>query len=131
LIYYANTAANFLLYFLTADVFRQELRVMILSLPGCSKLLPEYCRNDAANPAGRGGVTGMGFVATAAVQLGKTQLTTLPLLNPAPGYSSQNTSDYKKRNGDNKTDLTTRPNDPILTGNNKEDDGSNDEYSPL
>jgi hypothetical protein len=52
-------------------------------------------------------------------------------LNPAPGYSSQNTSDYKKRNGDNKTDLTTRPNDPILTGNNKEDDGSNDEYSPL
>lgn len=41
LIYYANTAANFLLYFLTANVFRQELRVMILSIPGCSKILPE------------------------------------------------------------------------------------------
>jgi len=43
LIYYANTAANFVLYFLTANVFRQELRVMILSLPGCSKILPEQC----------------------------------------------------------------------------------------
>ena len=41
LIYYTNTAANFVLYFLTADVFRQELRVMILSLSRCSKILPE------------------------------------------------------------------------------------------
>jgi hypothetical protein len=135
LIYYANTAANFLLYFLTADVFRQELRVMILSLPGCSKFLPECCRNDGANTGGAGGgVGGMGFVATAAVELGKSQVTTLPLLNPAPGYKSPkltNTkkNDHQKRNGNNKINLTTRPNDPILIENNK-DEGSNED-SPL
>jgi uncharacterized membrane protein (DUF485 family) len=42
LIYYANTAANFLLYFLTANVFRQELRVMISTIPGCSKIFPDH-----------------------------------------------------------------------------------------
>jgi hypothetical protein len=131
LIYYANTAANFLLYFLTADVFRQELRVMILSLPGCSKFLHEYGRNDGANPGGGGGLVRTGCVATAAVELGKSQLTTLPLLNPAPDYKSQKTNDYKKRNGsNNKINLNTRPNDPILIENNK-DEGSNDEDTPL
>ncbi|CAF0780512.1 unnamed protein product [Rotaria sp. Silwood1] len=82
LIYYANTAANFLLYFLTADVFRQELRVMILSLPGCSKILSEYCPNDRANAtplAGNGG-GGTGLITTAIVA--KTQMTTFPLIDP-------------------------------------------------
>jgi hypothetical protein len=129
LIYYANTAANFLLYFLTADVFRQELRVMILSLPGCSKILPDYCRHDGANlAAGDGGV---GFVATTAISLGKNQLTTLPLLNPVPLYKNENisktkTSNHRKRNGNK----TNRLNDPIGDENNK-DEGSNDDDSPL
>ncbi len=134
LTYYANTAANFLLYFLTADVFRQELRVMILSIPGCSKLLSEYRQNDGVNAAGGRG--GRGFVATAAIALGKTQLTTLPLLNPAPPYNNRKltdtkTNEYQKRNGN----LTNRPDDPILIENNNninnEGEGSNDEDTPL
>jgi hypothetical protein len=130
LIYYANTAANFLLYFLTADVFRQELRVMILSLPGCSKLLPGCCRNGA-NPA----PGGVGCVATAAVALGKTQMNTLPLLNPAPPYKNPKpdetkTTDYRKRNGTKTIDSMNHPNDPIVNENNK-GEGSNDEDTPL
>ena len=54
LIYYANTAANFLLYFLTANVFRQELKVMILSLPGCSKIVPEHLRAHPAHTISTG-----------------------------------------------------------------------------
>lgn len=135
LIYYANTAANFLLYFLTADVFRQELKVMLLSLPGCSKILPEFCRTEAANAIARDG--GAGFVATAAVALGKNQLTTLPLLNPAPPYKDQNldqiktTNSYRKPNG-NKTinAIAHHPSNPIIDQNNK-DEGSNDEDTPL
>jgi len=130
LIYYANTAANFLLYFLTADVFRQELRVMILSLPGCSKLLPGCCRNEA-NPASGG----VGCVATAAVALGKTQMNTLPLLNPAPPYKNPKpdetkTTDYRKPNGTKTIDSMNHPNDPIVNENNK-GEGSNDEDTPL
>lgn len=44
LIYYTNTAANFLLYFLTANVFRRELKVMILSWPCCSRFVPDQCQ---------------------------------------------------------------------------------------
>ncbi|CAF1248362.1 unnamed protein product [Didymodactylos carnosus] len=46
LIYYTNTAANFLLYFLTADVFRQELRVMFFSLSCCIKLFGTRTKNS-------------------------------------------------------------------------------------
>ncbi|CAF3339904.1 unnamed protein product [Rotaria socialis] len=56
LIYYTNTAANFLLYFLTANVFRQELRVMISALPGCSNILPEQFRILQENTFISGGV---------------------------------------------------------------------------
>jgi hypothetical protein len=135
LIYYANTAANFLLYFLTADVFRQELRVMILSLPGCSKLLPEHCRHDGAHPPGAG--DGGGVVATAALAVGRNQMTTLPLLNPAPPYkheklNTKKTKDNQKRNGSISTvNPTTRPTDRTLIANTNLGDGSNDEDSPL
>jgi hypothetical protein len=131
LIYYANTAANFLLYFLTADVFRQELRVMILSLPGCSKILPEQYRIDGANPAAADG--GGGIVATAAIALGKNQLATLPLLNPAPPYKPEKTSgsktnDHRKRNGNStSTGITT----VRQTETNNNANNSDDEDSPL
>ncbi|CAF1166497.1 unnamed protein product [Rotaria magnacalcarata] len=102
LIYYANTAANFLLYFLTADVFRQELRVMILSLPGCSKFLPacsklfpKCCRNDGENSVpvataavgNNAGADGTGLLATAMVV--QTQLTTSPLLEPTTPFNNE------------------------------------------
>jgi hypothetical protein len=75
LIYYANTAANFILYFLTANVFRQELRVMILSLPGCSKIIPEHSRLLQTNTFN----TGTGKLTA----IGKTQLTTIPMVTSA------------------------------------------------
>jgi hypothetical protein len=137
LIYYTNTAANFLLYFLTADVFRQEIRVMILSLPGCTKVLPEYFRNNRANAiVGDGRV---GFVATGPATLRKTQLTTVPLLNPETAYKSQKlsetkTNDNRKRNGNAIINSINRPNDPIIIENNnvnKKIEGSNNEDSPL
>lgn len=139
LIYYANTAANFLLYFLTADVFRQELRVMILSLPGCSRLFSANCRNGGGNPGGGGIDIGVGFIAAATVAVGKNQLTTLPLLNPQPDYDGQEslgtkTTDYQKYNGSNQMNSSTRFNDSrsIKTKDvNDPDEGSNDEDSPL
>ncbi|CAF2489459.1 unnamed protein product [Rotaria sp. Silwood2] len=96
LIYYANTAANFLLYFLTADVFRQELRVMILSLPGCSKILPEYCQNDRANvpPVAGNGGGGAGLITTAIVA--KTQMTSFPLIDPASSYNNEKLNRVKR-----------------------------------
>jgi len=129
LIYYANTAANFLLYFLTADVFRQELRVMIGSLPGCSKLLPESYRNDPANP---GGGHALGFVAAAAVAVGKNQMNTLPLLNPAPPFKTEQISTTKSKNYDkhNGTKSTYHVDEPMLKEDNK-DEGSDDEDTPL
>ncbi|CAF1082146.1 unnamed protein product [Rotaria sordida] len=96
LIYYANTAANFLLYFLTADVFRQELRVMILSLPGCSKLFPEYCQNDRTNatPAVGNGGGGPGLIPPTIVA--KTQMTTFPLIDATSSYNNEKLSRTKK-----------------------------------
>ena len=142
LIYYANTAANFLLYFLTADVFRQELRVMISSLPGCSRLFSTNCCNGGGNPGGGGGGgidIGVGFIAAATVAVGKNQLTTLPLLNPKPDYDGQEslgtkTTDYQKYNGSNQINSSMRFNDSrsIKTKDtNDPDEGSNDEDSPL
>ncbi|UJR08627.1 hypothetical protein I4U23_012886 [Adineta vaga] len=77
LIYYANTAANFLLYFLTANVFRQELRVMILSLPGCSKICPEQCELMRRNTVQGGGGGGHD---SKFPTIRKTQFTTVPLV---------------------------------------------------
>ena len=71
LMYYTNTAANFVLYFLTANVFRQELRVMLLSVPGFAKLLPvraPTARNHAA------------ISECKMTAIGKTQLTNMPML---------------------------------------------------
>jgi hypothetical protein len=75
LIYYANTAANFLLYFLTANVFRQELRVMISSIPGCSKILPQQFQHLQTNT-----LSGTGRRSTL---MGRTQLTTVPMATTA------------------------------------------------
>lgn len=100
LIYYANTAANFLLYFLTANVFRQELRVMILSLPGCSKLFPEPSRLLQTNTF----TTGVGKFTT----LGKTQRTSMALTN-----SAAVASDEEKFNGVNRKSSSN----PALTVN--------------
>jgi len=89
LIYYANTAANFILYFLTANVFRQELRVMILTLPGCSKFVSSTSPFLHTNtlPTGAGKYT----------TLGKTQVTSIPLAT-----SVMPTSDDDKLNGINR-----------------------------
>ncbi|CAF1289548.1 unnamed protein product [Rotaria sordida] len=75
LIYYTNTAANFLLYFLTANVFRQELRVMISSVPGCSKILPEQFQILQNNTNISGGIK--------LTPLGKIQMTTNPVITSA------------------------------------------------
>ncbi|CAF0858081.1 unnamed protein product [Rotaria sp. Silwood1] len=75
LIYYTNTAANFLLYFLTANVFRQELRVMISSLPGCSKILPEQFQILPNHTNISGGVK--------LIQTGKIPMTTNPVITSA------------------------------------------------
>ena len=76
LIYYANTAANFLLYFLTANVFRQELRVMIFSFPGCSKFFPDQCRFiPDASLIDRGKLTTLGRARCSSNPLVETKLT--------------------------------------------------------
>jgi hypothetical protein len=134
LIYYANTAANFLLYFLTADVFRQELRVMILSLPGCSKLVSKYATNVANLPVDNGG-GGPGLVTATAttVPVGKNQLTTIHLLNTASSYSiEKKTDDFRKRNGSgiSVANSTNHPDDHVLIVNNIVD-ASTHEDSPL
>ncbi|CAF1268133.1 unnamed protein product [Adineta ricciae] len=100
LIYYANTAANFLLYFLTANVFRQELRVMILSLPGCSKVVPPSARLSTPNAANLTTV-GEGVLPTTTTPiLRKSQLTTFASLNSTIRRSQDTISDpYQKRNG--------------------------------
>ena len=85
LIYYANTAANFILYFLTANVFRQELRVMIVSIPGCAKIIPQHSRLSQTNPTTTGAKL---------TTVGKTQLTTIPLV-----ASAINPYDDEKTNG--------------------------------
>lgn len=107
LIYYANTAANFLLYFLTADVFRQELRVMILLLPGCSKLLPacsklfpECCRNDGENTSpnnmpGNDGAGGADLPGTVLVT--KTQFNTSPLIQPTTSFNNEKAHRTKQK----------------------------------
>ncbi|CAF1277939.1 unnamed protein product [Adineta steineri] len=79
LIYYANTAANFILYFLTANVFRQEVRVMVLSFPGCSKIFPEQFELLRANTLPAGGV-GRGEGGRRFETIRKTQYTTVPLV---------------------------------------------------
>jgi len=134
LIYYANTAANFLLYFLTADVFRQELRVMILSLPGCSKLVSKYATNVANLPVDNGG-GGPGLITATAttVPVGKNQLTTIHLLNTASSYSiEKKTDDFRKRNGSgiSVANSTNHPEDHVLIVNNIVD-ASTHEDSPL
>ena len=90
LIYYANTAANFLLYFLTANVFRQELKVMILELPGCSKLIPEDSRMRDTNLLN----TETGKLTT----MGRTQLTTIPL-TACPGDEEKSNGISRKASG--------------------------------
>ncbi|CAF1336974.1 unnamed protein product [Adineta steineri] len=127
LIYYANTAANFLLYFLTANVFRQELRVMIFTIPICKKILPEYARISLANAglptiAEGGGGGGQGLGTTTNAGYGKnTQRTTFPLVNSTAHYQNEKTTEYhRKRNGSDGTavDLTINRNDLLHPENN-------------
>lgn len=108
LIYYANTAANFILYFLTANVFRQELRVMILTLPGCSKFVSESNTFLHTNtlPTGPGKCT----------TLGKTQVTSIPLVTSAVGLSDDgkvNGLVNRKSSGNNI--LSVRPTNRLLS----------------
>ena len=132
LIYYANTAANFLLYFLTANVFRQELRVMILSLPGCAKILPEHCRQDIAMGAAGNG-TGLGGT-TVRASGGKSQLITRTLLNTTQHTDGERTAnEHRKRNGSSLSTIN-RPTEGLLVDQNdlkSTVNGSNDEDSPL
>jgi hypothetical protein len=93
LIYYTNTAANFILYFLTANVFRQELKVMLLTLPGCSKIVPEQMRllqnNTTTNNTGGGGKL---------PTIVKTQLTTLPMATSATiPYDDEKSNGFNRR----------------------------------
>ena len=131
LIYYANTAANFLLYFLTANVFRQELRVMILSLPGCTKLLSKHCRQSGTMAA-----AGLGATTTVA-HTGKTQTTTRTTLNNATHVDGGKTgNDYQRRNGSSLSTVNSinRPTDRLLVDHpdlKSTATGSNDEDSPL
>lgn len=97
LIYYANTAANFVLYFLTANVFRQELRVMILSLPGCSKIFPEQCELIRRNTNQGADVPGMERKFTT---IRRTQYTTVPLVTSiALPCDEDNCNGLKKNSG--------------------------------
>ncbi|CAF1599956.1 unnamed protein product [Adineta ricciae] len=97
LIYYANTAANFVLYFLTANVFRQELRVMILSLPGCSKIFPEQCELIRTNTNQGADVVGMERKFTT---IRRTQYTTVPLVTSiALPCDEENCNGLKKNSG--------------------------------
>lgn len=124
LIYYANTAANFLLYFLTANVFRQELRVMILSLPCCAKYFPEYYR-DEQNTLTRGAATATA-AATAAIIGGQTQLAGQTILNAKRngGGTSRITaisSEQRNRNGISFSTANSnhRPSDRLLIDQNQ------------
>ena len=139
LIYYANTAANFLLYFLTADVFRQELRVMLLSLPGCSRLFLANCRNNGTNTAGGRIDVGVGFIAAATVPARRNSLRPIPLLNPKADYDGQDSpqtklSNSQKHNGSNQVNSSTCFIDSRSIQNNdvnNQEDASNDEEGPL
>jgi hypothetical protein len=107
LIYYANTAANFILYFLTANVFRQELRVMILSLPGCSKIIPEHSRLLQTNAfnTGTGKLTAMG----------KTQLTTIPMVTSAIQPHDDDKTNGLNRKTSSNTFLTVNSTNRLLS----------------
>jgi hypothetical protein len=112
LIYYTNTAANFILYFLTANVFRQELRVMILTLPGCSKIVPEQFRLLQTNTiTGGGGGGGGGSRGGKFPTIGKTQLTTIPIMIPSDDDKTNGTN--RKHSGNNI--LTINPNNRLLS----------------
>lgn len=105
LIYYTNTAANFLLYFLTANVFRQELRVMLSSFPGCSKLLQERISLLPNNTIMSGGA----HLAT----VGKTQITTNPMVTTATvlGDDENNNNNgliNRKHTGKNSLTISSR-----------------------
>ena len=121
LIYYANTAANFVLYFLTANVFRQELRVMILSLPGCSKILPEQCellRNNTLCGPERGKFT----------TIRRTQFSAIPLVT-----SIVIPSDNEHPNGTNRKSnptnlLRVNSNNRLLSVNNTFNSSSGTSY---
>lgn len=97
LIYYANTAANFLLYFLTANVFRQELRVMLLTLPGCSKFI------TVPNP-----------------NLGRTQQTTMPLMQ----HTDEEKTNGTRRKSSGPHGLTVTVNQRLLNRKVSHDDHS-------
>jgi len=94
LIYYTNTAANFILYFLTANVFRTELKVMILTLPGCSKILSEPCQLVPTNT-----ITGGGKLTA----VKKTQLTMIPMVTSAviPCDDEKSNGVNRKHSGNN------------------------------
>jgi hypothetical protein len=120
LIYYANTAANFLLYFLTANVFRQELRVMILSLPGCSKIIPENSRLLQTNTltAGTGKLTGVA----------KTQLTSIPMVTSAIlPYDDEKTNGVNRKISGN-TLLTLNSTNRLLSVPNTVNSSSGTSY---
>jgi hypothetical protein len=120
LIYYANTAANFLLYFLTANVFRQELRVMILSLPGCSKIIPENSRLLQTNTltAGTGKLTGVA----------KTQLTSIPMVTSAIlPYDDEKTNGVNRKISGN-TLLTINSTNRLLSVPNTVNSSSGTSY---
>ncbi|CAF4508461.1 unnamed protein product, partial [Rotaria sp. Silwood2] len=107
LIYYTNTAANFLLYFLTANVFRQELRVMISSLPGCSKILPEQFQILQNNTNMSGGVR--------LTPVGKAQLTTNPVITSATILCEDENINGINRKYDVNNLLTVNPNNRLLS----------------
>lgn len=116
LIYYANTAANFLLYFLTANVFRQELRVMILALPGCGKFFPESSQ-----------ITDRSCVNTETGKLTtticKTQMTTIPLTT-CPGDDEKSNGNSRKTSGH--TQLLVHSNHRLLSVPNSSGPMSNE-----
>jgi hypothetical protein len=115
LIYYANTAANFLLYFLTANVFRQELRVMILSIPGCSKVLPEQGRLLSSNTT-----SGASKLTT----IGKTRLTSVPIIPSTGNICDEVTS--RKQSGNRS--LSVNSNNRLLNVKNNINSSSGTSY---
>ena len=121
LIYYANTAANFLLYFLTANVFRQELKVMISALPGCAKILTE----SAQIPERSGINTETGKLTTT---ICKTQMTTIPLTT-CMGDEEKSNGISRKASGN--TQLTIHSNNRLLNVPNSTGQMNNDHDSLL
>lgn len=104
---------------------------MILSVPGCRKLLPEHCRRNGTMAAAGTGAT------TTVAHVGKTPTTTRTLLSTVTHADTGKTgNDHQKRNGSSLSTVnsTNRPTDRLLVDQNdlkSTATGSNDEDSPL